>query len=130
MGSQSRGWLAPDFGGLSMPKEGYSYQCDCCGVREDQISDKAREMGVQLHQKEITPPLAGATPYGYLTLCSWCLSCLADDLRGSVKEQLGKVEDAASTLEHDVELAVAKFRRARKHSNPPRKHKPEGRPGA
>lgn len=107
-----------------MPKEGYSYQCDCCGIREDQISDKAREMGVQLHRKEITPPIAGASPYGHLTLCSWCLSCLADDLRASTLERLGSVEAAANMLEHDIALAMARFRQARREHE----QEPEGRP--
>lgn len=94
-----------------MPRDGYNYFCDCCGITEDQIDPDLREKGIKLNKKEVRNSLD--VVIGHLTLCSWCYSSLYDDLGGKAKEKLAHgMKQSVAELEEKVTGALGIFKQS------------------
>lgn len=88
-----------------MPKDGYNYFCDCCGITEDQIEPDLREKGVKLNRKEVRNCFD--VVIGHLTLCSWCYSSLYEDFGGQAKEKMAHgMKGSVAELEEKITGAL------------------------
>jgi len=73
-----------------MPKDQPDTKCASCGVTDADITDEARKMGCGLHTRE-TVSYPGKHRLGYLTLCSWCWTAVADEIREPERERMSKL---------------------------------------
>ena len=85
-----------------MPRNYFEEACQCCGQKESDINDRAREMGVAIHRITVES-FPGPNFLGKLTLCSWCRNALAEESRDPLKKLLGekhdKIEEAMALLQ-------------------------------
>jgi len=90
-----------------MPRDGFNNKCDCCGVTKEQLTDKSIAMGCSVYKKDVHNSLGAFL--GHLTLCSWCLAALSEELQEPVKERLNNTIKLIEEFHTESEKAFEIF---------------------